>query len=448
MESKIFKQDGLSRLIDDLYGYCYRSVCYPQNLKITYTKNSSFKMRVKMIKENELMVMGEKEKEALKKQLNAIFSIYGELPSLSSITIKTNYYALGIDTDNFQMELSFCRQEGETVGSVIENVVKKLLRMPIRMNLTELQLTRTKTAKYQLRLTLIASRKAVEATKEPLLAGQYLPLPEMLESFENDLSEITSSDNPSEIKLNYKMLDDGTLQFKSGVLREATGIVLKENRISEPMVARLMKEISSFLKIVPSSKLSGLSLQEVVSLKGPAFEAIVHFDNSQMESPERIINSFKSREALANLLTEICKLNYVAGEQLWLNCIDTKIEIIGNRWDARYLQNQLRVILDPSENRSQEVLKLVQRRLYRLPQRHLVQLINFQKQGDSVKVSNVLTVPTSEENSIQQSLSAIKLPNFGKHETLRGTVTGTFAITGEEVKLQNVIYEGEVRNSA
>ena len=73
MESKIFKQDGLCRLIDDLYGYCYRSVCYPQNLKITYTKNSSFKMRVKMIKKNELMVMGEKEKEALKKQLNAIF---------------------------------------------------------------------------------------------------------------------------------------------------------------------------------------------------------------------------------------------------------------------------------------------------------------------------------------------------------------------------------------
>lgn len=244
------------------------------------------------------------------------------------------------------------------------------------------------------------------------------------------------------------MLDDGTLQFKSGILREATCIVLQENRIGEPMVARLTKEISSFLKVVPSSKLSGLSLQEVASLNGPVFEAIVHFDNSQMESTERIINSFKSREALANLLTEIYKLNYVAGEQLWLNCIDTKLEIIGNRWDARYLQNQLRVILDPIENRSQEILKLVQRRLHRLPQSQLVQLINFQKQGGSVRVSNVLTVPTSEENTIQQSLSTIKLPDFGKHETLRGTVTGTFAITGEKVKLLTVIYEGEVRNSA
>ena len=122
--------------------------------------------------------------------------------------------------------------------------------------------------------------------------------------------------------------------------------------------------------------------------------------------------------------------------------------IVGNRWDARYLQNQLRVILDPIENRSQEILKLVQRRLHRLPQSQLVQLINFQKQGGSVRVSNVLTVPTSEENTIQQSLSTIKLPDFGKHETLRGTVTGTFAITGEKVKLLTVIYEGEVRNSA
>lgn len=401
-----------------------------------------------MIRENELMIMGEKEKKALKKQLNAVFGIYTELPSLSSITIKTNYYALGIDTDDFQMELSFCPQEGETVGVVIENVVKKLLRMPIRMNLTELQLTRTKTAKYQLRLTLVASRKAIETTKESLLAGQYLPLPEMLESFENDLSEITCNENPSEIKLNYAILNDGTLQFKSGFLREATDIVLQENKIVEPMVARLTKEISSFLRVVPSSKLSGLTLQEVAPLKGPAFEAIVHFDNSQMESTERIINSFKSREALANLLTEICKLNYVAGEQLWLNCIDTKIEIIGNRWDAHYLQNQLRVTLDPSENSSQKILKLVQQRLHRLPQSQSVRSINLQKQGDSVRVSNVLTVPTSEENSTQQSLTTIKLPGLGGNETLHGTVTGTFVITGEKVNLQTVIYEGEVRNSA